>query len=105
MARSRTTNVLLALVLIALIVDIAVTLAKPTPALAERGVQKGEVAAQAQATADQVNNARVLGDIASALREVASSNKDIASAIREHSRATDRIARSVQSVADSGSAQ
>jgi len=105
MARTRTTNLLLALALIALIVDIAVSLAKPTPALAERGVQKGEVAAEAQATADQVNNARVLGEIASALREVASSNKDIASAIREHARSTDRIARSVQGVADSGKAE
>lgn len=94
MSRTHTTNVLLVLVLLALIANVVVSVARPQAAFA---VRKSDVAQEAEEVAERVALDRVLGDIGPAMREMAASNREIAEAIREHSRSTERIARAIQS--------
>ena len=99
MSRTRSTDILLILVLIALVANIIVAFARPPAAYA---VRKSGVAEEAQEVADRVAMDSVLGDIGPSVREMANSNREIAQAIREHARSTERIARAIQS---SGRAQ
>jgi len=96
MSRTQTTNVLLVLVLIALVANLVLSIARPEPAYA---VRKSEISQEAQEVADRVALDRVLGDIGPAVRDMAASNRLIADAIRDHARATDRIARAIQGAA------
>lgn len=93
MTRSRSTNLLLLLVLAALLANLAVAVARPPAAYA---IKKSEVSEEAQRVSERVAMDRVLGDIGPAMREMAQSNREVAQAIREHARSTERIARAVQ---------
>ena len=100
MSRTRTTNILLALVVLALAANLLVTFMRSDAAHAvEKGQRKSGVAAEAVATSERVAADRVLGQIAPALRDVAQGNRAIAEAIRDHARATREIARAIQNSA------
>lgn len=97
MSRTRSTNILLLLVLFALLANLAVSIGRPPAAFA---VKKSDVSSDATNVADRVALDRVLGGIGPAMREMARSNQEVASAIREHARATERIARAIQQAGD-----
>ena len=93
MSRTKTTNILLVLTLIALVANLVLTFARPPAAYA---VRKSDVSTQAEEVSSRVAMDRVLGDISPAMREMAASNREVATAIREQARATERIARAIQ---------
>ena len=93
MTRTRSTNLLLLLALVALVANLVVSLARPPAAYA---IKKSAVSEDAKRVSDRVAMDRVLGGIAPAMRDMAQSNRAVAQAIREHARATERIARAVQ---------
>lgn len=100
MSRTRTTNILLVFVLVALVANVFVTLARPPAAFAvDKGQRRQGVAVEAQQVSERVAMDRVLGDIAPAVREMAAGNRAVAEAIREHARATRDIARAIQAAA------
>lgn len=94
MKSGKTTNMLLALIVLLLLGNILLPMlkAKDAAAVGEDAVSPAVAAAE---IAESLALDKVAAQIADALREIAQSNQQIALAIKEHARSNERIAYSL----------
>ncbi len=99
MKSSKLTNVLLALVFLALVANILIPIFRAKEAVAVVGASSVSPSEAAAEVADKIAPDRLAAEVAGGLRDIAQSNQQIASAILEHARSNENIAYSLDKIA------
>jgi methyl-accepting chemotaxis protein len=99
MKSSKMTNVLLALVFLALVANILIPMFRSTEAVAVVGANSVSPSQAAAEVAEKLAPDRLAAEISSGLKDIAQSNQQIAAAILEHARSSENIAYSLDKIA------
>ncbi|MBI5117454.1 hypothetical protein HZA56_13335 [Candidatus Poribacteria bacterium] len=96
MKSQKITNILLALVTLALLANLLVSLTRTR----EAGANQDSIppAVEAARIAEHIAPDRLTAEIANGLKAVAQANEHIAAAIKEHARSNERVASSIEKV-------
>lgn len=96
MKSQKVTIILLALIVLALVANLLVSLARTREAAA--GQDSIPPAVEAARIAEHIAPDRLTAEIANGLKAVAQANEHIAAAIKEHARSNERVASSIEKV-------
>lgn len=99
MKSSKMTNVLLALVFLALVANILIPVFRAKEAMAVVGAPSVSPSQAAAEVAEKLAPDRLTAEVASGLRDIAQSNQQIAAAILEHARSSENIAYALDKIA------
>ncbi len=96
MKSQKLTNILLALVFVALAANLLVSIPRTQEASAQEDAVSPAV--EAARISENIAPDRLVAEIATGLKAVAQANEHIAAAIKEHARSNERVASSIEKV-------